>query len=165
MAMVSYPETVDRTNPPPPASASSRLSHSSRRHRHGRSHHGGSSYAPQNEFPIFAHTGDVEIVIAAGGQEKRYLLHRLILSQCSGFFEASTSEEWSRYQAQAESASAAIDSDPSLQSVAEDGSSILSRRGSMQGSSMPPKLRWRYELDWQNRESDEEPILVQKVCF
>lgn len=166
MAMVSYPDTVDRTNPPPPpASASSRLSHSSRRHRHGRSHHGGSSYTPQNEFPVFAHTGDVEIVIAAGGQEKRYLLHRLILSQCSGFFEASTSEEWSRYQAQMESASAAIDSDPSLQSVAEDSSSIFSRRGSAQGSVTLPKLRWRYELDWQHRESDEEPILVQKVCF
>ncbi|EED19873.1 conserved hypothetical protein [Talaromyces stipitatus ATCC 10500] len=162
MAMVSYPETVDRTHAPPPASSSSRLSHSSRRHRHGRSHHGGSSYTAQNEFPIFAHTGDVEIVIAAGGQEKRYLLHRLILSQCSGFFEASTSEEWSRSQAQAESASAAVDSDPSLQSIAEDGSSILSRRGSAQGSSMPPKLRWRYELDWQNKESDEDPILVQK---
>ncbi|QGA13085.1 hypothetical protein EYB26_000730 [Talaromyces marneffei] len=159
--MVSYPETVDRTNPRP-ASASSRLSHSSRRHRHGQSHHGGFSYTPQNEFPIFAHTGDVEIVIAAGDQEKRYLLHRLILSQCSGFFEASTSEEWSRYQAQAESASAAVDSDPSLQSVAEDGSSIFSRRGSAQGSTTLPKLRWRYELDWQHRESDEEPILVQK---
>lgn len=168
MAMVSYPETVDRTNPhpppPPPASTSSRLSHSSRRNRHGRSHHGGSTYSPQNEFPIFAQTGDVEIVIAAGGQEKRYLLHRLILSQCSGFFEASTSEEWSRFQSQ-ESASAAIDSGSSLQSIAEDGSSILSRRGSAQGSTGPPKFRWRYELDWQNRESDEEPILVQKVSL
>lgn len=164
MAMVSYPETVDRAKaPPPPASSSSRLSHSSRRHRHGRSHHGGSAYNPQNEFPIFAHTGDVEIVIAARGQEKRYLLHRLILSQCSGFFEASTNEEWTRYQMQMESAGAAIDSDPSLQSIAEDGSSIISRRGSAQGASLPPKMRLRYELDWQNKESDEEPILVQKV--
>jgi hypothetical protein len=161
--MVSYPESGDRAKaPPPPASTSSRLSHSSRRHRHGRSHHGGSSYNPQNEFPIFAHTGDVEIVIAAKGQEKRYLLHRLILSQCSGFFEASTSEDWARYEMQKESsASAVLDSDPSLQSIAEDGSSIVSRRGSAQGTS--PRLRWRYELDWQNRESDEEPILVQKV--
>lgn len=106
----------------------------------------------------------MEIVIAAGGQERRYLLHRLILSQCSGFFEASTSEEWSRYQAHAEPGSAAIDSDPSLQSIAEDGSSIFSRRGSAPGSTIPLKLRWRYELDWQNRESDEDPILVKKVC-
>ncbi|OKL60433.1 hypothetical protein UA08_03997 [Talaromyces atroroseus] len=165
MAMVSYPESVDRAKAPPPptASTSSRLSHSSRRqHRHGRSHHGGSSYNPQNEFPIFAHTGDVEIVIAAKGQEKRYLLHRLILSQCSGFFEASTGEEWTRYEMQKESASAVIDSDPSLQSIAEDGSSIVSRRGSAQSASLPPRLRWRYELDWQNKELDEEPILVRK---
>lgn len=26
-----------------------------------------------------------------------------------------------------------------------------------------PKMRWRYELDWDNAEDDEEPILVQKV--
>lgn len=162
--MVSYPETAGPAKPPhpPPASTSSRLSHSGRRHRHGQSHHGGSAYNPQNEFPIFAHTGDVEIVVAAEGQEKRYLLHRLILSQCSGYFEASTNEDWSRSQMQKDSASFAIDSDPSLQSIAEDGSSIVSRRGSAQGASLPPKLRWRYELDWQNRESDEEPILVQK---
>lgn len=25
------------------------------------------------------------------------------------------------------------------------------------------KRRWRYELDWENRGEDEEPILVQKV--
>ncbi|KAH8695512.1 hypothetical protein BGW36DRAFT_299635, partial [Talaromyces proteolyticus] len=164
-AMVSYPDAVDHTAPPPPASTSSRLSQSGRRPRHGRSHHGGSSYQPQNDFPIFAHTGDVEIVIAVDRQEKRYLLHRLILSQCSGFFEASTSEEWPSTQTQTQTqkdAAAAIDSDPSLPSVPEDGSSILSGRGSLLGASGPPRQRWRYELDWQHREADEEPILVQK---
>src|SRR5450432_3626716 len=68
----------------------------SRHRRHGRSHTGGSSYSPQNDFPIFTNTGDVEIIVSAGGKENRYLLHRLILTQCSGFFEASTSQEWSR---------------------------------------------------------------------
>lgn len=171
--MVSYPEKVDRTAsstrlppaPAPPPSSSSRLSHSSRHHRHGRSHQGGSSHQPQNEFPIFARTGDVEIVITAGGQERRYLLHRLILAQCSGFFEASTSEEWSRIQAQREGQATAGSSASghSLPSVPEDGSvSGESERRNIQGP--PAKKRWRYELDWENREEDEEPILVQKVC-
>lgn len=168
--MVSYPESVDRTAPstqhlPPPPSSSSRLSHSSRHRRHGRSHQGGSSYQPQNEFPVFAHTGDVEIVITAEGQEKRYLLHRLILAQCSGFFEASTSEEWSRVQAQKEiqAAAGSSGSDHSLPSIPEDGSgSVDPGRRNMLGSLT--KKRWRYELDWENREEDEEPILVQKVC-
>lgn len=30
-------------------------------------------------------------------------------------------------------------------------------------SSARTKTRWRYELDWVNREEDEMPILVQKV--
>ncbi|KAL1969587.1 hypothetical protein VTN77DRAFT_8140 [Rasamsonia byssochlamydoides] len=170
--MVSYPERVDRTAssthlpppplPHPPPASSSRLSHSGRHHRHGRSHQGGSSHQPQNEFPIFAHTGDVEIVITAGGQEKRYLLHRLILAQCSGFFEASTSEEWSRVQAQRERQATvgSSESEHSLPSVPEDGSGSVEPGRSMSGP--PPKKRWRYELDWENREEDEEPILVQK---
>jgi hypothetical protein len=164
--MVSYPQSVDRTAPPPAATSSSRLSQSGGRHRHGRSHHGGSFHQPQNDFPVFAHTGDVEIVIAVEGQEKSYLLHRLILAQCSGFFEASTSDEWSRVHASNETqpVPGSIGSDPSLPSVPEDGSSsIISGRGSMQTYSPPSKQRWRYELDWNNREGDEDPILVQKV--
>jgi hypothetical protein len=172
--MVSYPESVDRTasstrHPPPltlpPPSSSSRLSHSTRHHRHGRSHQGGSSYQPQNEFPIFAHTGDVEIVITAEGQEKRYLLHRLILAQCSGFFEASTSEEWSRVQAQKEiqASAGSSGSDHSLPGISETGAgSVDLGKRNMLGPLA--KRKWRYELDWENREEDEEPILVQKVC-
>ncbi|KAL9622406.1 MAG: hypothetical protein Q9160_003250 [Pyrenula sp. 1 TL-2023] len=120
-----------------------------------------------NEFPVFAHTGDVEIVISAGGQEKRYLLHRLILAQCSGFFEAGTSEEWSRGQAQ-----------QAARPIQEMG---LARIGEeVEGPSSPPSItspisieamnrrpapqsRWRYELDWENTEEDEEPLLVQKT--
>ncbi|KAF1812267.1 hypothetical protein P152DRAFT_30522 [Eremomyces bilateralis CBS 781.70] len=63
-----------------------------RHHRNARSHVGTSSHQPQNEFPIFTHTGDVEILLTdrEGRRETRFLLHRLILAQCSGFFEAGT---------------------------------------------------------------------------
>jgi hypothetical protein len=171
--MVSYPESVDRTGPvQPPPSTSSRVSLSSRRHRYGRSHHGGSSRQPQNDFPIFSHTGDVEIVIRAGGQDRRYLLHRMILAQWSGFFEASTSEEWSRVQTQREMQAEAgpvgpLGPDRGLPDIQEDelrspwsGSTVLGTR-SVSGS--PVKKRWRYELDWENMGGEEEPILVQKV--
>ena len=80
-----------------PSSVSSR-STGTRRHRSSRSHQTNNSFRPQNEFPNFAVTGDVEIVLSTGegGQERRYMLHRLILSQSSGFFEASTSDDWSK---------------------------------------------------------------------
>ncbi|RMZ89155.1 hypothetical protein DV736_g3612, partial [Chaetothyriales sp. CBS 134916] len=98
-AMVSHAEVTAAASRRAP-SASSRASRSRGHHIHhhhrGRSHHGGSSHAPQNEFPFFAQTGDVEIVIECEAQERRYLLHRLILAQFSGFFEAGMSDEWSR---------------------------------------------------------------------
>jgi hypothetical protein len=174
--MVSHIEDADRalTIRPPPSVASSR--HSERRHRRGRSHHGGSSHQSLNEFPRFVATGDVEIMITARGQERRYLLHRLILAQCSGFFEAGTSEEWSRLQTQREMDAATTGSSPSsfgqgnlergLSRIPESDSNETglvtssSRRGS---NSSLIKTRWRYELDWENRAEDEEPILVQKV--
>jgi hypothetical protein len=170
-AMVSYPESVDRTGPVQPApSTSSRISISSRRHRHSRSHHGGSSRQLQNDFPIFSHTGDMEIVITVGKQERRYLLHRLILAQCSGFFEASTSEEWSRSQARGETqpvaGSSGLERGPS--DIQEDGIQSLDSESTLLGnwdvSAPVVKKRWRYELDWENQGEDEEPILVQKVC-
>lgn len=84
----------------------------SRARRYNRSHAGGghsttgsgpSPYAVPNEFPVFGLSGDVEIVIRVGANsggaythEKRYLLHRHTLTRCSGFFEASTSFEWSK---------------------------------------------------------------------
>lgn len=117
----------------------------SRRHGRGRSHAGGSSYVPQNEFPVFTHTGDVEILVKAGSQTNRYLLHRLILTQCSGFFEASTSQEWSR---------ATNEGGGELARIGEDSGSESARRGEV-------KKRWRYELD-PGANKDDIPMLVQK---
>jgi hypothetical protein len=129
--------------------SSSVVSRSSRHRRHGRSHAGGASFIPQNEFPVFSHTGDVEILVKAGSETNRYLLHRLILTQCSGFFEASTSQEWSR-------------AGPS------DGGAELSRMGEDSGNESARsrdgrevKKRWRYELDT-GASNDDIPMLVQK---
>ncbi|MCJ1473666.1 hypothetical protein MMC13_002317 [Lambiella insularis] len=141
-----------------PSSVTTR-STTTRRHRTNRSHNGGAAYAPQNEFPNFAHTGDVEIVISAGGQEKRYTLHRLILARSSGFFDASTSEEWSRGQGQ-----------PHLPGVAPQGrENVLGRIGEEDEGSQAVRSNtsggqkpfWRYELDSGN-ETDETPMLIQK---
>ncbi|KAH0566068.1 hypothetical protein GP486_000533 [Trichoglossum hirsutum] len=124
----------------PPSVAST-----SRRHGRHRSHYGGSSYQPQNDFPVFTHTGDVEILVSAGGKEQKYLLHRLILAQCSGFFEAGTSEEWSRAQAL---------SGPASGDEAQRPPAIMAKG---EGRS-----RWRYELDWGDNSDGEVPMLVQK---
>jgi hypothetical protein len=162
--MVSQAQILDRSIPTHSASSSvSRHSHTGRRHRSSRSHHGGLAHQPQNDFPIFTHTGDVELVIRAGGHEKRYLLHRLILAQCSGFFETSTREEWSR-----QAASRLPNPDPAVLSrISEDNSSLSNGSTLAQSEtgtvSSLDKMRWRYELDWENKEEDEEPILVQKV--
>ncbi|PYH93635.1 hypothetical protein BO71DRAFT_354870 [Aspergillus ellipticus CBS 707.79] len=162
--MVSQAQVLERSLPAQSAPSSvSRHSHSSRRHRSSRSHHGGGlTHQPQNDFPIFTHTGDVEIVIRAGGQEQRYLLHRLILAQCSGYFEASTREEWSR---QAVSRPPALDTG-ALSRISEDTSSLSNGSTLAQSesgaSAWSEKRRWRYELDWASRADDEEPILVQK---
>ncbi|KAJ5887935.1 hypothetical protein N7495_007976 [Penicillium taxi] len=158
--MVSQAQIVDRTAPNNSTpSAVSRPSLSGRRHRSGRSQHGGSVHASSNDFPIFAYTGDTEIAIRVGSQEQRYLLHRLILVQCSGFFEASTSEEWSQNTSP---------SKPDMSRVSEDGSlsngSTLAQSDSGRLSAQKGESRhWRYELDWTNLAADEEPILVQKV--
>lgn len=146
-----------------PRSTASRAT-TSRRHRGNRSHHGGSSYAPRNEFPYFAQSGDMEIIINADGQEKRYMLHRLILAQNSGFFEASTSEEWSRAQAHGASDQHQIpELDRGLPRVEEDEVGVGGLdRPAMAGSQSGAVLRWRYELDGGAKE-DEVPMLVQKV--
>ena len=163
--MVSQAQIIDRTGSHQSApSVVSRHSRESRRHRSGRSHHGGSSlHALSNDFPIFTYTGDTEITIRVGSQEKRYLLHRLILGQCSGFFEASTSEEWSR-----QNTLVPPNLDATLSRVSEDDSlstgSTLAQSDHGGLSARPGEKRmWRYELDWGNRAKDEEPILVQKV--
>ncbi|KAH7083406.1 hypothetical protein BKA63DRAFT_152620 [Paraphoma chrysanthemicola] len=148
--MVSYPDSqsAERTlairRPPSVTSHSSRAS-TVRRHRPHRSHFGGSTYQPQNEFPIFTHTGDVEIIISNGRKEQRYLLHKLILTQCSGFFEAGTSEEWANAGEGSNGASGAAPS-------------ALAR---VPSGARQEKMRWRYELDWGTNE-DDLPMLVQK---
>ena len=95
-------------------------------------------------------------MIAADGQERKYILHRLILSQCSGFFEASTSEEWSQQNG------------AGLGRIGEDGADDLPihtgpSRGSNAQRAGDGRIRWRYELDW---EHDEDiPMLVRKVSL
>ncbi|KAI9841569.1 MAG: hypothetical protein M1837_000615 [Sclerophora amabilis] len=151
--MVSQPEPLERTlSLSRPPSLSSRTT-VSRRHRHHRSHHGGSSTQSQNNFPIFSHTGDVEILINVAGRDKRYLLHRLILAQCSGFFEAGTSEEWSRGgQPGQELARIGEETD-------ERGSELGTADNGVRSGER--KMRWRYELDEGSLE-DDAPMLVQK---
>ncbi|ODH13562.1 hypothetical protein ACO22_07131 [Paracoccidioides brasiliensis] len=192
--MVSHPDNTIRPplllfapRAPTSVASSSRVSHSQRHHhghshsRSGRSHHGGSSPQPLNQFPIFAATGDVEIAIRASTQERRYLLHRLILARCSGFFDAGTSEEWSRVQAlremlEGDDGQSNVNSNETRNGNRENapgerGLAIIPDEDCGDGelvshhrrvSSAPTKTRWRYELDWKHREEDEVPILVQR---
>ncbi|PHH63102.1 hypothetical protein CDD81_6253 [Ophiocordyceps australis] len=97
--MVSQPEPSSSSSlspaPPPPhrrSLYSSATSVVSRTKRYSRA--GLGSLVAQNEFPVFAHSGDVEILIRAASVEKRYLLHRHTLTRCSGFFEVGLSSEW-----------------------------------------------------------------------
>jgi hypothetical protein len=158
--MVSYPDSSDGRSVAvrrAPSVVSSRASTRHHRHRSHRSHHGGSAYVPQNEFPVFSYTGDVEILLKSedGRREQRYLLHRLILTQCSGFFEAGTSEEWSRATTEPSGATGNT-------SEAAGSSSRAMIRVEDAVSSGGQRKRWRYELDWGSGE-DDVPMLVQKV--
>ncbi|KAI1162655.1 hypothetical protein F5B18DRAFT_652446 [Nemania serpens] len=142
------------------ARSSSRQHASSRSKRYNRSHTGATSYVPQNEFPVFSHSGDVEIVVAVGGREHRYLLHRHTLTRCSGFFEASTSQEWSKASV------VPLLPEPSsreLSNIREDaGSNSGSDAPTRPGATSPtPRRRWRYELDLGADRSDV-PMLVQR---
>lgn len=159
--MASYSQPTDDISNRRPPSVNSR-SATTRRHRSSRSHSGGASYRPQNEFPIFSQTGDVEIIINADGQEKRYVLHRLILAQWSGFFEASTSEDWSKTHSRAQAPEMGITQNYGLESIEEDEDLRRQSSGSAYTSPQRNALRWRYELDWGNGD-DEVPLLVQKV--
>ena len=155
---------------------------SSRARRYNRSHTGGGSYVPQNEFPVFTHSGDVEILVrVASGHENRYLLHRHTLTRCSGFFEASTSNEWSRAQElpgslPAGAAVAAIENGDKTGhetgvGVGATGGELarLDERGtSIDESNKPSSMslttirrRWRYELD-PGTDDNDIPMLVQK---
>lgn len=117
-----------------------------RRQRAPRSQNGG---AIANDFPNFASTGDVEIVLAGrSGAERRYCLHRLILAQASGFFEASLSEEWA--------------SNGELGRIGEDSEGLGTRRGERASVG---RVLYRYELDLERGGEDEIAMLVRKVRF
>ena len=155
--MVSQPETASAISLRGPSSVVSRPA-LSRTKRYNRSHVGGASYAPQNEFPVFSQTGDVEILIRTGGAENRYLLHRDTLARCSGFFEASTSEQWSK-------ARPLLAGGNELARIGEDGGIPTPAASAVDGDSDSrvggaPK-RWRYELDLGKGDGDI-PMLVQK---
>ncbi|KAI1472112.1 uncharacterized protein F4812DRAFT_205250 [Daldinia caldariorum] len=157
---------ISQSEPPPlrgpssvvSARSASRPHVSSRSKRYNRSHTGGSSYVPQNEFPVFSNSGDVEIIIKAGGKENRYLLHRHTLTRCSGFFEASTSQEWSK-------ASLLPPADASSRELARIGEDSASSSGNEVArsriNSPAPRKRWRYELD-PGSDGDDIPMLIQK---
>ncbi|KAL0470103.1 hypothetical protein QR685DRAFT_244205 [Neurospora intermedia] len=146
---------------------------SSRARRYNRSHAGGASFIPQNEFPVFSHSGDVEIVVRVPcGLENRYLLHRHILTRCSGFFEASTSQEWSRAQTVpgggGGGGGGVIPELPPPGGASKGGSGGNGAGGPETGTlaratqdSTTPKKRWRYELDTGTDDNDI-PMLVQK---
>ncbi|KAK3990513.1 hypothetical protein QBC44DRAFT_239123 [Cladorrhinum sp. PSN332] len=145
---------------------------SSRSRRYNRSHAGGGSFVPQNEFPLFSHSGDVEIIVRVpSGHENRYLLHRHTLTRCSGFFEASTSNEWSRATTVPElplpPTAGAIEAatnghghaDGQLARIDDEAGGNKQQISST--SLGPVKKRWRYELDF-GAEGDDIPMLVQK---
>ena len=160
--MVSRPEVADTSRR---ASSVSGRTTTRSKHYRGRSHHGGAAYRPQNEFPFFAQTGDVEIIISADGQEKRYLLHRLILAQNSGFFEAGMSPEW--MQASRDTATSAAQPSNALARIGEDEGTSSPSAPQIDPNSIssaaPGGKRWRYELDWDHTAEDEEPMLIQKT--
>ncbi|KAG6265439.1 hypothetical protein E4U48_005983 [Claviceps purpurea] len=127
------------------------------------------SCVSKDEFPIFDHTGDVEITIrgaiAANGVEavsNTYLLHQDTLARCSGFFAASTSSQWSKGQPGSGSGNERArdigddgDRGGSSSDDNKDGGSAQNVLGSTR-----PTRRWKYELVhrtvW-----DDVPMLVQ----
>lgn len=161
--MVSHAEIAESSRRAP-----SVTSRSSRTRHHSRTRHGPSSFAQQNEFPFFAQTGDVEIVIECDGQEKRYLLHRLMLAQFSGFFDAGTSDEWSRHHFLKEAAKQnEKKNEQALSIIGEEGAtsdvSAPITTADQASKTAPGRRRWHYELNWDTIGEDEEPILVQKA--
>ncbi|KAM0322952.1 hypothetical protein ACHAQA_009051 [Verticillium albo-atrum] len=155
--MVSQPDTSNSLTIRGPSSVVSRPS-LSRTKRYNRSHVGGTSFIPQNEFPIFTQSGDVEIVVKVAGQQNRYLLHRHTLTRCSGFFEASTSQEWSRAQPLPEPPSSSSSSTSRPSRARDSRDDQLTAPSS---SNSTARKRWRYELDSGTGDGDI-PMLIQK---
>ncbi|KAG6287853.1 hypothetical protein E4U46_003783 [Claviceps purpurea] len=163
-----------REQRPPLASAVSRLS-PSRTEPYNQSTADSSSCVSKDEFPIFAHTGDVEITIrgaiAADGVEavsKTYLLHQDTLARCSGFFAASTSSQRSKAQSYPASVNGLArdigdDGDRGGGGGGGGGGSDGDKDGggSAQNAFGPtPKRPWKFELDHGTFYFDE-PMLVQ----
>ena len=149
--MVSHiepPQQVLHT-PRRPPSATSRAS-TTRRHRSTRSQHTTSPSSPLNEFPVFAQTGDVDIIISSpsGRKEQRYLLHSIILSQCSSFF-ANHLKRPTLHNALPAPTSA------SLTRIGEANSS----RSSLDSIDT---RRWTYVLDWHHTRGNDIPRLIQR---
>lgn len=90
------------------------------------------------------------------------MLHRLILAQCSGFFETGTSEEWSRAPAPAPALASGGGPNGPLSRIGEEDDERQGDRPSIPGPSTGRRQMWRYELDWGVGE-EEQPVLVQKV--
>ena len=103
----------------------------------------------------------------------------MTLAQCSGFFEAGTSEQWSRAQQQQQLQSHAQGQElprigeneaddeeqtpggaPTLLSSGGSIITAVSRHTPMER----PRMRWHYELDWGGTEADDTPMLVQKAA-
>lgn len=158
--MVSHAELANSSRGAPLVSSRSGRS------RHRYVHHGSTAALIKDEFPSFARTGDVEILVHCEGQEKRYLLHRLMLAQFSGFFGASMSDERPRAHAQRElHRQQEQESQQALSVVAESASSNLSiplLAPEQASATSPSRKRWHYELNWDAITDEEEPILVQK---
>ncbi|CAD6503353.1 BgTH12-03019 [Blumeria graminis f. sp. triticale] len=110
-----------------------------------------STSVAENKFPIYNLTGDVEIIIRAGGHTSRYLLHRFILAQCSGFFEASTTENWTKQ---------------STENITRQGTCKKTHiLKNSDGSSQEPERKiWRYELEMGDHCQDI-PVLVRKDIY
>lgn len=156
--MVSHIEHPDQLVPRRPSSVTSRAS-TSRRHRSSRSYHGSSSSTSQNEFPIFSHTGEVDIIIASanGRQEQRYLLHRLILSQCSAFFETDL-----KHDTFSTGPLARIGDLEKPRTSIDSTAPVRLTSSSKTSSTFSEHKRWRYVLDWPNTLEGHVPILVQR---
>lgn len=147
--MVSHIEPLHVAIPRRPTSATSRAS-TTRRHRSSRSHHTTSPSSPLNEFPIFAQTGDVEITISSptGRKEQRYLLHSIILSQCSSFFAIDTKRP------------------PINSPLPPPNPAALSRIGenneSRSSLDSVDVRRWSYILDYHHTRPNDVPRLIQR---
>ena len=164
--MVSQPELSNPLTVRGASSVVSRpsLSSSSRRtKRYNRSHTGAASHVSQNDFPVFTTSGDVEIIVRAGSSENRYLLHRHTLTRSSGFFEASTSTEWSKARPPllAGGNELARIGEEGLRSTSSLGLDEYERNGGPKSGTLGPRKRWRYELDTGPGNGDI-PMLVQR---